>query len=155
MTDKPLHVQVAEALGWQRCYLKVEFTALEMYKSDDWRGFPPGRSVVSEGSSLVEIPRYDLDWAVTGPLIEKYGILVGKFPPYTFDGKWYACLPGSESPYVQAEAHAPTPLVAVCNLILQLHKTGKLTTTVQFMGSFPYNSPNPTSISPLSSPSSA
>ena len=86
-TEKPLHVRVAEALGlvvkdesrWcsGQCIALVTIggdlpTVREgrhhherwLYERHDWEG----------DSEWYPVPRYDEDWSVTGPLIEKYGI---------------------------------------------------------------------------------
>ena len=131
MTDKPLHVQVAEALGWTDCQLQTEFSAMEWARHGHWigRGINPGDKI----DTPQPIPHYDSDWSATGPLIEKYPITLGRFAKWFQNGQWFAILPGeSEHPHdfdnaaARAEAHGPTPLIAVCNLILALHKAGKL-----------------------------
>jgi hypothetical protein len=55
VTDKPLHVQVAEALGWTDCHQKPH--------DEEWWGY------VNYSQGYRSIPRYDLDWSATGPLI--------------------------------------------------------------------------------------
>ena len=122
MTDKPLHVQAAEALGWD-------------YSEDrhEWDEFAEGQKRCTRCHEVAPwtrhspspcCPRYDTDWAATGPLIERFGFVVGRFR--ILDRQWYAILPGTTSPDAQAEEHAPTPLLAVCYLILALKEAGKL-----------------------------
>lgn len=59
MTEKPLHVQVAEALGWSHFGLGGRLDR-------PWVGYPPHNPIVGERQ---EVPRYDIDWGATGPLI--------------------------------------------------------------------------------------
>ena len=54
MSEKPLHVMVAEALG-----------------TVNSQEVPPWHFIT---------PRYDTDWSATGPLIEKYGISLKREP---------------------------------------------------------------------------
>ena len=107
--DRPLHVQVAEALGWA-----------DMCPRSDgvWGGKAPG---VSEPWAVP--PHYDTDWAATGPLVEKYGISVERIQHDELE--WEAsigCLDHCEKhPY--RGANGSTPLIAVCSLILDKHKS--------------------------------
>lgn len=120
--EKPLHVLVAEALGWSGPvrYPTIEtpgaYTGIDADGIQRYDAFHPG---IKSGAR--QIPRYDTDWSATGPLIEKFGIGVdlrgagwaaSKFPD---DFSW----PG----LVEVSA---APLVAVCNLILTLKNAGKL-----------------------------
>lgn len=63
------------------------------------------------------IPRYDTDWATTGPLIEKYKLYLY----YDYDaGRWLAQPPIHTSklhPDKPTHFDGETPLVAVCKLI--------------------------------------
>ena len=117
MSDKALHIQVAEALGWTHIGLpSPEATA---YESGLHIGDPPW-----PGDAAETIPRYDADWSVTGPLIEEYQLAIG--PQRVLkDGKrsWQALAWGVKH---GASMSGPTPLVAVCRLILALKKAGKL-----------------------------
>jgi hypothetical protein len=112
--EKPLHVQVAEALGWQHDGALMSMT-----------GTRPG------GSYPQRIPRYDTDWAATGPLIERYDLAL---EPTSIAIR--SALPDSE-PWTataglrntrngQEWARGATPLLAACNLILSLAAAGKL-----------------------------
>lgn len=110
VTDKPLHVRVAEALG------------MEEIKRDG-NGMPGMTSVIYINTNRQCLagccPRYDTDWSATGPLIEKYGI------------DFYRCEDWDSSPRWEADRDdltrtGPTPLIAVCNLILALKAAGKL-----------------------------
>ena len=96
MSEKPLHVMVAEALG-----------------TVNSQEVPPWHFIT---------PRYDTDWSATGPLIEKYEITVmncgGIWDASIGYDAYGVC--GDH------EAGGSTPLVAVCNLLLALHAAGKL-----------------------------
>ena len=122
--DKPLHVQVAEALG---CKPGRRSSRPEI----GWHCTCPDDRHATEGVDGApheghEIEHYDTDWFATGPLIERYGIGLSVLP--VNPRAWW---PGFDS--VNQSSHdsfGQTPLTAVCNLILELHKSGKLTTTV-------------------------
>lgn len=112
--DKPLHVQVAEALG-----RKVELIEGDWYVGK----VSPTRSAL--------VPRYDTSWCATGPLIAKYGIELFTLWPGDRgqDGFRWGAQTGADnrSPeHHERMAEGPTPLLAVCILLLQLHKAGKL-----------------------------
>jgi hypothetical protein len=108
MTDKPLHVQVAEVLG---CNV-----------------IPRNQDCCSCHGT---IPHYDTDWSATGPLIDQLHLTVR--PTY---GRWAAIqihhpfgtcgVPEPEKSPFRSQEEGETPLRAVCNLILALHKAGKL-----------------------------
>ena len=75
------------------------------------------------------LPYFSSSWDATGPLIEKYGILLyqdsssGSWQAYSGEVREFyneLYLPGDDF------ATGPTPLVAVCHLILTLHAAGKL-----------------------------
>ena len=127
LPDKPLHVQVAEALGetmnfglqpwefghynprWLRRLKAGEFVR-------DLKG-PFGRAIQDSEEFWGEPIRYDTDWAATGPLIEKYGICIE-----SHSGDWRVHRHGvSFGPVC-----GPTPLVAVCWLLVALVKEGKM-----------------------------
>lgn len=139
-TDKPLHVQVAEALGWTNVVL-APATPFEPL----WIGKPPpGLSYrwVSEvdheqrsitiRSDVGSIPRYDTDWSATGPLIDRYRIslrpTIQAHDDPSMLASWDAYLrnppPSVLEPHVCLRADffvvGTTPLVAVCHLILKL-----------------------------------
>jgi hypothetical protein len=91
------------------------------------RVFPHGTEL-SDGYVASAVARYDTDWAVTGPLIERYGLTViaGK------DGGPHACQEGhGQGKWFHLEPYedGPAPLVAVCRLILALKAAGKLEPT--------------------------
>jgi len=116
--EKPLHVRVAEALGW-RVERRPPGGILLPDQARPGKGWVGWR----DGMLLDErkpIPDFDTDWAATGPLIEKYGIWVH---PCDHDGTshWVASNEHDES-----IPESRTPLEAVCHLILALKEAGKL-----------------------------
>ncbi len=119
MNDKPLHVQVAEALGWAIAGFLQRFATTEDH-DEAWYGRPPEDAA----GGLVSIPRYDIDWSATGPLIEKYGITLDRHEDYErLPGKeWLASAPTPSDD----GASGSTPLLAVCYLFLALKAAGKL-----------------------------
>lgn len=106
---KPLHVQVAEALGWT-C------VSLLSGSVEDWSGYAPDAH-----EFVMPIPRFDTDWSATGPLIEKYGLLVAPYGP-----KWNAVYLRDSTQWGPMERAGATPKEAVCRLILALKAAGKL-----------------------------
>lgn len=128
--EKPLHVKVAEALGWTyRDLSEVGDTGCggTVYM------IPPGETSRSYCNACRpnQPPRYDTDWSATGPLIEKYHLSLSHD-----DYKWRAQCPnparyededGKPVPWCYPEiGTGSTPLIAVCNLILALKAEGKL-----------------------------
>lgn len=132
MSEKPLHVQVAEALGWRDCEpFSVYGTSDGSWVGDTSEldaksitGFSPGGF----------IPQYDTDWSATGPLLEEFGISViqpDEHAPERAEGPWIAGFGGAHgwddgSLCMNYYAGGETPRLAVCNLILLLAKEGKL-----------------------------
>lgn len=134
MTEKPLHVRVAEALGWKNV---ADVTRAVGLGQSMWLGEPPpgdmagtlyvahvdqGERSLTIGSGSV--PRYDTDWSATGPLIEKYGICLTWWAERGRIVRWDASdnIP-EQSQHLES---GPTPLVAVCNLLLTLAQNGSL-----------------------------
>ena len=121
---KPLHVRVAETLGCQP-FLHDDRWYCEPAgcKGGDAVRYPDGSHHAGEYGALLE---YDTDWSATGPLIERLGITVGR-PDHpalrAADGEWFALHPDHED---GPQEYGPTPLIAVCNLILALKEAGKL-----------------------------
>ena len=120
MSDKPLHVQVARALGW---------TGLRPSREDeiDWQFAWWGHHADDRGDEL-RVPHFDTDWSATGPLIEKYKIVL---LPATPNSGWTGWTVGTAARMTydwrcEDEVEGPTPLIAVCNLILALKEAGKL-----------------------------
>lgn len=108
--EKPLHVRVADALGFQ-CF---EY-------GDHWEA--------EFGNECKPIPRYDTDWSAAGPLIERIreeGWMVGVSSDN--GDEWIAWKDdiGQFRPHETYRGRGPTPLLAVCNLLLALKAAGKL-----------------------------
>jgi hypothetical protein len=106
--DKPLHVRVAEVLGWRNIFLAGNFMVPD---SDLYMGHKPGEMLVGK-EGLSGVPRYDLLWSATGPLIERFGIGVWKDWPTSID-PWTAHADKGD-----AKEYGATALLAVCNLIV-------------------------------------
>jgi hypothetical protein len=114
--EKPLHVRVAEALGWT----EVEF------RDGCWWGLKPG--AVKVGPYRDFVPHFDREtqhqgyedyidgWAATGPLIERLQ------PDLYPLGKGWEAVHDS----LPAPIRGVTLLQTVCLLILALHEAGKL-----------------------------
>jgi hypothetical protein len=126
---RPLHVRVAEALGCHPVELKY---GPEGQWDCGCTGYPHAAHTIHDdchdyeglGCEERELAHYDLDWAATGPLIEKYEIML--VPAWRLDGKanfWDAVagvLPEGRG------MEGDTPLLAVCHLLLALKEAGKL-----------------------------
>ena len=120
--DKPLHVHVAEALGWTDCRYKAGGVLLpdNLVLGKRWVGWPPGEvPIVGKPRPCSPVTDYDTSWEATGPLIEKYRIdLVeglSSAPGHDWRAEW---------PEIYADG--PTPLIATCRLIIALKEAGKL-----------------------------
>jgi len=103
--EKPLHVRVAEALGWKNCHPACEI----------WWGLTPNGDIRG-------VTRYDTDWSATGPLIEKCSVNVLRNSRLGSGPAWKA--QWDDNP--RYHELADKPLVAVCNLILALKEAGRL-----------------------------
>lgn len=86
--------------------------------SEEWFGIPPGSQREDHQGNWPEIPRFDKNWAVTGPLIELFGFNVFR----DSDGTWEATEPDDAR---MGESGA-TPLLAACALIVALWRADKL-----------------------------
>ena len=117
--EKPLHVRVAVALGWTEC----EPGGIMLPGNHE--GFPPGPRVI--GQLKQSVPRFDIDWETTGPLIERYGINL------SFNGRvWHAdvlvdrwgptCdhVCSNVYPFRDCDDHSDHPLKSACMAILAL-----------------------------------
>lgn len=111
--EKPLHVRVAEALGWTDCTPTAEVEA------DDWEGVRPNPCGACGDTDWRPIPLYDTDWSATGPLIQRFKIGLECTP----GGHWEA----DTYEYLGVLGRSgDTPLIAACNLLLALHAAGRL-----------------------------
>jgi hypothetical protein len=134
---KPLRVRVAEALGDDLGPCPAHFVCADEDEPSQWRcdcgatgsyGHPGPQCFAHDRPAL----RYDTDWSATGPLVEKHGI--GVFMPDEYnrtDGEWIAVYGGVHgwddgSVCADIDAFGPTPLIAVCNLLLALKEKGKI-----------------------------
>jgi hypothetical protein len=119
VSDQPLHVQVAEALGWKLIpYNELPGRFCREGATHVW-ATPSGEEFCARCNSEMP-PRYDLDWSATGPLIEKYGIC-----QYLNCGVWHSFTASDGDDCGDGAA----PLESLCRLILALGKAGKLTAT--------------------------
>lgn len=121
MSEKPLSIQVAEALGWTQMEPEGQ--------PQDWFGKPPDWDKSRLPGFRHHVPDYTTNWHETGPLIAKNGIklyvsrYLGPDPI-----EWGALHPGDR--YRVAEnttlkGIGSTPLIAVCHLILAMKEAGK------------------------------
>lgn len=127
MSEKPLHVRVAEALGWVTITDEDRFWVGRL--TGDLKANP--RDLLRDATGRYALPLYDTDWSATGPLIEQYGFHVQPMPSkYTLErwGAFLADFDNAASSLV-AEGFGGTPLIAVCNLICALKEAGKLDLT--------------------------
>lgn len=133
-TERPLHVQVAEVLGYGECSPCGEEGAWHFapgngaaYREDftpTWRDvFDYGEWHRCEHDRNL-VPRFDTDWSATGPLIEKYGLTITPewlmTEPKKLDG-WMA-----RAPTFHEAWYGRHPLEAICNVIVALAAAGKL-----------------------------
>lgn len=122
--NKPLHVQVAKALGWTDIYENADFEPDNMaYGPSTYTGKDP-----ADGQTK-KIPDYGSTFCATGPLIVHYGILLG--PEYevvdglfVFANKWGAKL-GSDRTG-ETIVYGPSACETVARLIVSLHERGEL-----------------------------
>jgi len=101
--EKPLHVAVAEALGW---------TELSHITADRWTGKEP------YGGVVMLVPSYNTSWCSSGPLLERLGI--------SLDYASKEQIPWSAYSTFSDHAEGKTPCEAVARLIVNLAKEGKL-----------------------------
>jgi hypothetical protein len=117
--DKPLHVRVAAALGCKMSLKPHAAAAFDPTLEGYWEcecPFGEGNYFTRpHGCCGLGIFDYSTDWSETGPLIELYSISLAYTPE-----RWWAVNPNIRS------QEGPTPLIAVCNLILALKETGRL-----------------------------
>lgn len=131
MTDKPLHVRVAEALGWPPCEYITDEAHDPKRPIYGWRVCHREHAGGQDCEHMwhcgkedyYAAPSYDTAWSETGPLIERYAITLhgADLPDET---PWIASrVLGAADVY---EGEGATPLFAVCRLILALSEAGKL-----------------------------
>lgn len=129
--EEPLHVQVARALGC-RPWLDLAYRERHPKEPDNWLcdGWHPC-SLVGGSGCRHDIPHFDHDWCSGGPLIEKYHINLEPPLPDSVvliasDRFWVARARQREDGTYEFGCSDPSPLVAVCHLILKLAAAGKL-----------------------------
>lgn len=123
--ERPLHVRVAEALGWTDAHLSGWiFDRGEGIQEDrrEWCGFSPWQAQKEHRGQSQKIPRYDTSWEATGPLVEKYKITLGYELGFSEGEQWLA-----EENDGNCYGIDPSPLLAVCILLLKMAEAGKLT----------------------------
>jgi hypothetical protein len=130
MLDKPLHVQVSEALGWRMRGVS-DSSDRGCGGTDFW--VEPGHAIDGARSHCNVCdpenapPRYDTDWSATGPLIEKWRFHGDvRLDPTCHAPDWCAFYISEDGGDLIESAKHPTLLIAVCNLILALKEAGKL-----------------------------
>jgi hypothetical protein len=121
VSEKPLHVRVAEALGWTDLREEAYVISEKTYTAGEWRG----RRGIGTGMHWGRPPRYDTDWSATGSLIERYHIDLW-WENTSGDGQWTATTNFRDGGDLIVMGTGPSPLIAVCNLILALKEAGKL-----------------------------
>lgn len=137
MTEKPLNVRVAEALGCTtRWAPAVGFRAL-LPGAGDWICLCPpvdgGFFGPHVGGPDGHIRPYGEDspegWACTGPLIERFDITIGRYASWAHGGRCFAVWPGlsvSDRGVSREERTGVSRPDAACNLILALAEAGRL-----------------------------
>lgn len=132
MSEKPLHVQVAEALGCRPMWLPANEY---IKRGEGWycgcseqcpcQWIPPVGGVAGG-----RVPLYDTDWSATGPLLEKYGISLVRADEHNpAKHLWTAGMGGAHgwddgSIPGADDVVATSPLEAVCRLLIR--KAGTL-----------------------------
>jgi hypothetical protein len=117
--EKPLHVRVAEALGWTVFY-EVPVGATPGYFRH--LGKPPAWHMEGDRTDVL-VPFLDTSWHDTGPLIERFHIHLSHGGRASAK-PWGAWSAGQPNPTWWARGDSP--LEAVCHLILALAEAGKL-----------------------------
>ena len=140
--QKPLHVLVAEAIGYRwlvRAHAdsslppRARFLAnprdaerlIAMRHSRPATGDEPTAYGLDEkalGMRLPAVPRFDIDWSATGPLIERLHIGLRHLDPREYRdlpaaGYWCAEWPFE---FIMAYTYAATPLIAACEAIVAM-----------------------------------
>ena len=129
--EKPLHVQVADALLFpetSRCLVRDA-------QREDWHFPLPVESdsalaklpYCGNGGAAVRyrlVPRYDIDWSVTGPLIERHEIQLTRRQAGILWEAWRWVRPNDPFPIKRYEGK--TPLIAACHAFVGLAASGGL-----------------------------
>lgn len=135
-TEFPLHVQVALALGWTWWKHSDEIRShhpgarfLRQPNPPAFYGFEPadGTEALAQHDDKTYadwVPRYDTDWAVTGPLITLYGIELYRRDVGTGSPFWKALVCGHAG-------NDDDPLIAVCGAIIEAAGAGHLLTVAE------------------------
>lgn len=74
----------------------------------------------SIGWSGGDVPKFTEDWSVSGPLIERFGLALFKFPQ-----AWKAYGAYERLSKIETASY-PTALEALCRLVVELHQKGRL-----------------------------
>lgn len=125
--SEPLKVSVARALG---C------TPEAMNHGSDGHGYnwmcrcgsrPAAHGGMDSYSPSSHLRDYEHDWAATGPLVDKYGLRVGRvtYSGGEKDGEPTGGWSAGRETYESGE-RGPTALIALCNLIVALDAKGRL-----------------------------
>lgn len=123
--DKPLHVQVAEALGCKPRMMPDPHGAPAWLCLCEDEHRPIYRRHGEKGNA--DLLRYDTDWSATGPQIEKYALDLRATPWQDGTKEWEASAwRPNPNPKEAFRTSGDTPLIAVCNLILKLKEAGRL-----------------------------
>jgi hypothetical protein len=131
-SERPLHVLVAEALGWIECRV-ADYPRPTLVPDTHW---PIWHGRPSEGhwplwmsraewerepNSRPEVPHYELSWEETGPLIDKYAQFV------RHDEYGWVVYHGKDG---QTIGIGETLLIATCRLVLAMKELGELCAVV-------------------------
>jgi hypothetical protein len=120
-TRRNMLAYLAGKLAWERQIPRNAVLLPEAVHPCFYKGYPPTHQIIGE---FVCVPRYDEDWAATGPLVEKYKITMMH---EELDG-WSALSNARDDlqfTWDESQCGA-TPLLAICHLLIALGKAGKL-----------------------------
>jgi hypothetical protein len=128
--ERPIHVRVAEALGWTRLHYRDKCHGDILIADQEklrWFGRAPGEMIISDDVNHVLVPRYDTSWGDAGPFIEKYGIELGLLWPGDRGQDYFQWMARTgRQPSEIESTQEDKPLLAICALILALKEAGKL-----------------------------
>jgi hypothetical protein len=132
VTAEPLHVQVARALGCKPDHGSASSNSDVWFCPCGVEDYFQHTAHGEESGTSSYLARYDNDWSATGPLIELYCGEVSRVRTFAVAFVEKASEPIGE-PIWRAwdKTHhyagdGPTPLIAVCALLLVLADAGKL-----------------------------